>query len=230
MADSTCSIDGCDRISVARGWCPKHYGRWWRNGDPVELHLDPDPPDVCQVEGCERGGRLRRGWCGKHYKRWQKHGDPHVVLESSGQTGNYLPVEPRIHEYSETDENGCWVWTAAKTAEDGYGKLSVEGTLTPAHRASYEVFVGPIPDGLDIDHLCRNRSCVNPEHLEPVTRRENLLRGQTLAAENAARTHCKRGHEFTDENTRIDSQGGRRCITCVRAYERRRSRRRRRGK
>ena len=70
-----------------------------------------------------------------------------------------------------------------------------------AHRMIYELLVGPIPDGLEIDHLCRNRGCVNPGHMEPVTHRENLMRGDTVAAANPAKTHCIRGHPYDDENT-----------------------------
>ena len=87
---------------------------------------------------------------------------------------------------------GCWAWTGADRG-NGYGKFQVAGRPVLAHRFAYEAFVGPIPDGLQLDHLCRNKACVNPSHLEPVTNRENALR--------ARRTHCKSGHEFTPENT-----------------------------
>jgi len=110
----------------------------------------------------------------------------------------------------------CWVWTAAKTA-NGYARMRVDGAAQLAHRVSYEHHVGPIPDGLDIDHLCRVRHCVNPAHMEPVTRGENIARGlvpSLVRARAAAVTHCPLGHEYTPENTVIDPGGSRLCRTC----------------
>mgnify|MGYP001609562296 CR=1 FL=1 len=97
-------------------------------------------------------------------------------------------------------EDGCWVWLDNYNPA-GYGGMrrskSTGGEYVFAHRAMYELLIGPIPPGLVIDHLCRNRGCVNPAHLEPVTMRENVLRGVGVAAENAAKTHCDHGHEFS---------------------------------
>lgn len=98
----------------------------------------------------------------------------------------------------------CWTWIG-KLDRDGYGRLD----RMMAHRFVYEALVGPIETGLDLDHLCRVRDCVNPEHLEPVTRSENNKR------KNASKTHCKHGHEFTAENTRA-SNGKRECRACQR--------------
>ncbi len=106
----------------------------------------------------------------------------------------------------------CWLWTAC-LFHNGYGQFNASGATAYAHRFAYEACVGPIPDSLELDHLCRVRCCVNPAHLEPVTSRENTLRGDTIPAANAAKTHCSWGHKFAGENVFI-SQGSRRCREC----------------
>lgn len=116
------------------------------------------------------------------------------------------------------DESGCLIWTAATTGA-GYGTLWVDGRMVGAHRVSYELFVADIPEGLQIDHLCRTPRCVEPKHLEPVSRRENILRGTSPTAVNATATHCPRGHAYDAENTYVYN-GGRGCRECRREWNR----------
>jgi hypothetical protein len=107
----------------------------------------------------------------------------------------------------------CWLWTGGRAGYMKYGALRVDGRMTYAHRVAYELFVGPIPEGLQLDHLCSVPHCVNPEHLEPVTARENVLRSRGLTAQNARKTHCKYGHPFDERNTHR-FRGRRYCRTC----------------
>lgn len=123
-------------------------------------------------------------------------------------------------DYIIDEQTGCWVWQWSRTTK-GYGSIRSEGVKRQAHSVYYERLVGPIPEGLQLDHLCRNPACVNPDHLEPVTSRENTLRGISPPAVNAAKTHCIRGHPFDEDNTRIAANGGRICRICDRAEKRR---------
>lgn len=126
--------------------------------------------------------------------------------------------------------DGCWKWLGNMNLGLGYGMVQhpQRRRNVPAHRWAYELFVGPIPDGLHVDHLCRNRRCVNPLHLEAVTQRENTLRGMGIAAINARKTHCPKGHEYTPENTYLQGplKRNRVCKTCVRERQRESARRR----
>ena len=108
----------------------------------------------------------------------------------------------------------CWIWTAA--LDDGYGQFWYDGRMVRAHRFAYELVIGPIPDGLEPDHLCENTACVNPDHLEPVTHQENMLRGNNPVAKNAAKTRCNLGHLLSGSNLYIHPNGGRRCRECSR--------------
>lgn len=119
-------------------------------------------------------------------------------------------------------DSPCWISDRAGNGR-GYTKLAIQGRFWYTHRLAYTLWVGDIPDGLVIDHLCRNRACCNPEHLEPVTTRDNLLRGETSAAREAAQTHCKRGHLLAGANLyrRPDGSSKRECRNCRNSARRR---------
>ena len=151
---------------------------------------------ICAVEDCERFAKAH-GLCQRHYWRWHKYGDP-LAGGSYRERESADPVASFWARFTVTP--GCWRWTGNLNGS-GYGQYSAGGYNVLAHRMSYEIHVGPIPDGFTIDHLCRNHWCVNPAHFEVVTARENTLRGEGPTALNARKTHCKWGHEFTPENT-----------------------------
>lgn len=136
------------------------------------------------------------------------------------------PTEQRF--WDKVDRRGfdeCWQWTGSLVA-DGYGQIWTSGPQRErlwAHRYAYELLVGPVPEGLCIDHLCRNRGCVNPAHMEPVTLAENTRRGP-----NRSKTHCPHGHPYDADNTYVcPSTGARYCRECHRASARRHAARRR---
>ncbi len=170
------------------------------------------PLCACSITDCPRLRHGRKRWCKLHYSRWHRHGDP---LKLTGWPRR--PTTERFWSKVEFTET-CWLWTGgishhSKTGCGGYGCFD----KTYAHRYSYEFCVGPIPSDLEIDHLCRVHRCVNPDHLEVVTRRENQRRGNTLTAHNLAKTHCAHGHRFDEDNTYIrPDTGNRQCKQCGR--------------
>ena len=125
---------------------------------------------TCSIDGCVKPGR-KRGWCVMHYERWKRNGDPLKVQQIRGDHVARLMSHVRI------DPSGCWIWTGLLNAS-GYGRMGWQGSLRLAHRVSYALLKGPLVEGLDIDHLCRVRPCVNPDHLEQVERQVNLLRAR----------------------------------------------------
>lgn len=160
---SHCSVTGCERPAKSRTWCGTHYARWARIGS-VELPVRIPP--TCAADGCE-ARVYSNGWCGLHYSRMRHAGRLHLSPTPT--------VLDRLLAGHVVDEAGCWIWQGAPGL-NGYGRMSVGDVLQYVHRLSYAQHVGPIPDGLTIDHLCRVRLCINPAHLEPVTREENTRR------------------------------------------------------
>lgn len=184
-------------------------------------HGAPRERDVQVVRICECGcggtpkmGRFLKG----HYARSL---DPiaRSALGRMGRAAQPTPstVErfwPRVRKSEE-----CWEWTGPRN-NHGYGTLRHNGRDALAHRVSYELNIGPIPDGLQLDHLCRNRGCVRPDHLEPVTNRENALRGEAPAIRIRRSGACARGHEANAENRYYWPDGRSYCRVCERERER----------
>lgn len=130
------------------------------------------------------------------------------------------PLQHLMAFVSPEPNSGCWLWMGT-ACPLGYGRLgfydkSISKTRkTLAHRLAYQLIVGDIPEGLELDHKCRVPSCVNPQHLEPVTHRENLRRGVQIAGSlQKAKTHCPQGHEYSPQNTMNRKRGWRHCRTC----------------
>ncbi len=170
----------------------------------------------CTVENCLRR-HYAKGLCKRHYGRVQYHGSTDRL--QSGLKAK--PLRDRID--AQTDRTGdCWIWIGAMHTS-GYGKVGAGGdggaTLL-AHRASYELSVGPIPEGHQIDHLCRNRACVKPQHLEPVPALINMRRMNAACGIGSAKIECPKGHPYSEENT-SHRNGRRHCKTCARDRARR---------
>lgn len=130
--------------------------------------------------------------------------------------GQRAKIPGRVADKIAVQADGCWLWTGF-VARNGYGRVRHGERIVRAHRHVYELLVGPIPDGLRLDHLCRVRHCVNPAHLEPVTHRENVLRGSSPIAQKAQQTHCIHGHRLDGGNLYVHpTDGTRKCRTCQR--------------
>lgn len=173
---------------------------------------------LCEC-GCGKPAPIAKA---NHASKGHVKGQPLRFILGHG--GNHsLNVWSKI----EVTPEGCWRWTGAPN-DSGYGTVSIRRRSYKAHRHIYELFLGPIPEGLDLDHLCHNededcpggrgclhRRCVHPAHLEPATRRMNVLRGKTLPALNVRKTHCPQGHPYDEANTyQTSSSGGRGCLAC----------------
>lgn len=160
--------------------------------------------DLCSIEDCDKI-TVGRGWCNKHYRRWLHYGDPLFVKQIKGNDAL------RFWNNVKVNADGCWLWTGL-LSDKGYSQFYAGGRNTSGYRWAYLNLKGPISAGLELDHLCRVHACVNPDHLEPVTGQENVIRGWKARGRP---THCKYGHPFNTTNTYVVPTSGRhQCRIC----------------
>lgn len=163
----------------------------------------PDKKRRCGRADCDKPHEAQ-GLCRNHYRVAMHAG---LIQKVPRKT-----IEQRFWEKVDKTE-ACWIWTGALST--GYGFFNPSAREKGyAHRYSYEWSVGPIPDGMQLDHLCRNTRCVNPAHLEPVEPGENYRRGNGFSGINSRKTHCPGGHEYDAPNTYVDARGQRHCRKC----------------
>lgn len=165
-----CAVADCKTPHrLKKGLCRMHYMRVQRTGSTD----DPEPRkrNTCSVVSCNEHVKGHE-MCETHYMRWYRHGDVTITLRQRD-TG---PDEIRWLNKVSVEAPGCWLWSSGQQGH-GYGAYSYGGKSIAAHIYVYQLLVGPVPRGLELDHLCRVRHCVNPDHLEPVTHLENTVRG-----------------------------------------------------
>lgn len=214
---STCSMPDCTRRVLARGLCGAHYQRLMLHGHvlpttPIRQRYAPDA--ICSILDCGRPVKSR-GLCSMHYQRARINYQPptqHEIWQSLlrrfwEQVNKNGPIPSNRPELGP-----CWIWRG-KPHAGGYGRIASQHHTYPAHRLSYEIAKGPMPDDLVPDHLCCNPICVNPDHLEAVTEAVNILRGTSPWGLNSRKTHCPRGHAYDEHNTRM-YDGRRFCRAC----------------
>ena len=181
MVVKECSEAGCLRPHKAKGLCNMHYKRVGRHGSTTSKRPNRKAPParLCSAEGCGNP-HDQHGYCQTHAVRSRLYGSPH------GRAEKFAPVRERLLRSTER-RGDCWEWVGSKNR--GYGQLCANGRLRGAHRVSWEIFEGPIPEGMEVDHACHNPSCVAPYHLRLATRKENArnLSGPTAVSTTGIR-------------------------------------------
>lgn len=225
QATRTCSVDGCERTHIARGLCTVHYDAAKHAGTLARHSLTRTGPNRdCAVDGCPKTAHGR--YCPMHRSRMEKTGSTEPPPSRS------TPERDETRFWSKVEKRGereCWPWRGT-VIDSGYGQFRAAGRRCMAHRYAYELLVGPIPTGYEIDHVrargCTRTDCVNPAHLEAVTPRENKLRSDNVSGVNARKAECPKGHPYSRS-----TDGKRFCPTCKLAWDReyRQAGRRRRG-
>lgn len=216
MQDDICAYEGCAKAPEIRGRCRNHYQQLRKSGAlPTRKYYGAD--ETCSAEGCTARPKAA-GMCNMHRRRLRKHG-------STAKPSSAVPWEPRFWaKVYPCPITGCWWWGASvRKKRGGYGQFNVRrGLSRGAHQVAYELVKGPVPDGLVLDHLCRQTDCVNPDHLEAVTSAENNRRGMAPGFVAWRNNLCQKGlHPLAAD---VLANGRRRCRPCSREYNRARRR------
>lgn len=247
MTKPTCSFPECGRPMRALGYCMTHYQQQ-RRGEELRPIWKTPRGDACSFPACERPVHART-LCAAHFQQRKKGqelrpvAEPSVCIADECSTPTRFAELCRVHGermrlYGRLDKlpepsvaerfwekvhktETCWLWIGA-ISSTGYGTISIDGRRQGAHRLSLALAGVEIPDGYDVDHLCRTPPCVNPNHLEPVTHAENMARAPFSGPDwQRAKTHCPQGHEYTPENTGFrKSHTARICLACKRERSR----------